>query len=83
VSRYKGNSDKCKHCDLTYGVMRTGFSYYDIWTMLMDHSEDPADWKYKRRGTVLGMWHQTKKEMWERHLDECKPLRRKRRRARA
>jgi hypothetical protein len=40
--------------------------------MLMDYSDDRADWKHKRRGTVLGKWHQHKKELWQRHIDvEC------------
>lgn len=43
--------------------------------MLWDWSDDPAEWKYKRPGTILGMWHQIKKELWERHVDaECMAL---------
>lgn len=43
--------------------------------MLMDNSPDPADRKHKRRGTVLGKWHQLKKELWSRHKEaECTQL---------
>jgi len=39
--------------------------------MLLDSHEDPKLWRYKRRGTVLGKWHQIKLELWERHDYEC------------
>lgn len=71
MSRYKGNSDKCPHgCGLTYGKLRTGLRYYDVFTMLMDNSDDTADWTYKRRSTVLGKWFSIKSEMWGYHIDE-------------
>lgn len=34
-------------------------------------SEDPDDWRYKRRGTVLGLMHQTKRELWEQATAFC------------
>jgi hypothetical protein len=72
VSRYKGNADKCPHCGMTYRKLNTGLKYHDVFVMLMDYSDDRADWKHKRRGTVLGKWHQHKKELWQRHIDvEC------------
>lgn len=72
MSRYKGNNDACPHCGTLYKRFRTGLTYQDVFTMLKDYSDDRADWKYKRRGTVLGKWHQHKKELWQRHLDaEC------------
>jgi hypothetical protein len=54
---------------MTYRRFKTGFRYYDVFSMLMDYSEDSSDWKYKRRGTVLGKWHQMKLEMWQEHVD--------------
>lgn len=33
--------------------------------------EDRARWKNKRRNTVLGRWHQVKKEMWQEHSEAC------------
>lgn len=71
MSRYKGNSDRCPHCGLTYGRFRTGLTYQDVVGWLWDNSEDSADWRYKRRGTILGLWHQTKKEFWEEHIRAC------------
>lgn len=71
MSRYKGNGDKCSHgCGLTYGKLRTGMRYYDVFTMLMDNSDDSDEWKYKRRGTVLGAWFAIKQTMWEYHCEE-------------
>ncbi len=71
MSRYSGNSDKCPHgCGLTYGKLRTGLRYYDVFTMLMDNRADRDEWKYKRRHTVLGAWFQIKRSMWDYHCDE-------------
>jgi hypothetical protein len=47
-----------------YDKFKTGLTYQDVYCMMMDESEDREDWKYKRRGTVLGRWHQIKKEMF-------------------
>jgi hypothetical protein len=30
-----------------------------------------GDWRYKRRGTVLGYWHMVKRQEWARHQDLC------------
>jgi hypothetical protein len=40
-----------------YDKFRTGLSYQTVWEMMRDESSDPKTWRYKRRGTVLGMWH--------------------------
>lgn len=37
----------------------------------MDGSEDPQDWRYKRRNTVLGFWHMCKRLDWEQHKRDC------------
>ena len=52
-----------------YDSFRTGLTFTDVRAMLLDESEDRADWRYKRRGTVLGLWHQLKMEMYERAVD--------------
>ena len=52
-----------------YDRFRTGLTYADVKRMLWDESQDRADWRYKRRGTVLGHWHQLKKEMYDRAVD--------------
>lgn len=69
MSRYRGNADECPHCGMKYGRFTTGLRYYDVFLMLKDYSNDPSDWTYKRRGTVLGKWHQIKKQMWEYHVE--------------
>jgi hypothetical protein len=49
-------------------------TYRDVYLMFWDCSTDTSEWKYKRPGTILGKWHQIKKEMFERHTEyECRP----------
>jgi hypothetical protein len=33
--------------------------------------EDSSKWRYRRRGTILGMMHAHKKELWEQHTTYC------------
>ncbi len=54
---------------LTYDEFRTGLTFREVRRMLWVHSDDPRDWKYKRRHTVLGLWHSIKRGLWERYLD--------------
>lgn len=58
-------------CGLRYEDFRTGYKYADVYSMLWSGSEDPQTWKYKRRNTVLGLWHMLKEQMWEHHLEMC------------
>ena len=71
MSRYAGNSDECPGCGLLYEEFRTGLTYQDVFIMLWTGSDDPNDWRYKRRHTVLGYWHMIKLEMWRMHIHEC------------
>ena len=48
---------------------RTGLSFREVRQMLWVNSDDPRDWRYKRRGTVLGLWHELKQQMWAQYLD--------------
>jgi len=52
-----------------YDRFRTGLTYADVKRMMWDESEDRADWKNKRRGSVLGRWHQLKLEMYNQAID--------------
>lgn len=71
MSSYKGNADVCPHgCGLTYRKLKTGLRYYDVFTLLMDYSDDSAEWKYKRRRTILGKWFEIKQSQWAYHCDE-------------
>lgn len=63
--------EKCPLCGLSYADFRTGFTYADIYALLWVYSEDSSEWRYKRRNTVLGKWHQMKLELWDRHLETC------------
>ena len=53
---------------------RTGLTFQEVYSMAWSYSEDNRDWpkgKGKtagRRHTVLGKWHQIKKEMYEQYL---------------
>lgn len=60
--------------ELNYDEFRTGLTFGEVRKMLWVQSTDPKDWRYKRRGTVLGMWRQIKQEMYAEYLrrrDEC------------
>jgi hypothetical protein len=54
---------------VTYAEFRTGLSYRDVYQMLWSGSDDPRDWRYKGRHTVLGLWHQLKQQLWQQYLD--------------
>jgi hypothetical protein len=73
VSRYCGNADKCDVCGITYRQLNTGMSYRDIWALFVDNHEDTSLWRYKRRHTILGKWHQIKKELWRYHTEVACP----------
>lgn len=66
--------DDCPNCGLKYRDFRTGFTYAEVYQMLWVASDDARDWRYKRRGTVLGKWRQLKLQMWDRHLAGCRPI---------
>ncbi len=65
---------QCPVCGLRYDDFRTGLTYQEVWQMFWVTSADSADWKYKRRNTVLGKWHELKKNMWVEHLYVCASL---------
>lgn len=68
---YKGDNDECPHgCGLKYKNLRTGLTYWDVFASLMDYKSDPSEWKYKKRGTVLGAWFAIKQSMWQYHTEE-------------
>ena len=76
MSDYYGNDEMCPACGLKYRELHTGLTYQDVFLMLWvpDTPEKPTDasgWRYKKRNTVLGKWHQIKQEMWCHHLTEC------------
>lgn len=62
---------RCPSCGLQYDAFRTGLTFRDVFALLWSGSDDPKTWRYKRRHTVLGLWHQIKLEMWNEHKREC------------
>lgn len=78
MSRYIGNHDACPGRGILYKDFRTRqpLTYYDVYLMLWvpedeDKPMDTSDWRYKRRHTVLGKWHQIKQEDWRAHIRDC------------
>lgn len=63
--------DRCPYCDLAYEDFRTGETFTTVREQLWRSSEDPSKWIYKRRNTVLGLWHEIKQDLWEEHIDFC------------
>jgi hypothetical protein len=47
-----------------YDRFRTGLTYNDVRQMLWSSNDDSSTWRHKRRGTVLGFWHQLKLALW-------------------
>lgn len=54
---------------IPYQEFRTGLTFKDVFYMLWSWDSDSSTWKYKRRNTVLGKWHQIKKEMYDFYLN--------------
>jgi hypothetical protein len=53
-----------------YDDFRTGLTFREVRRMLWSPSTDSSTWRHKRRGTVLGLWRQIKREMYERYANE-------------
>jgi hypothetical protein len=64
--------DECEYCRLRYGAFRTGYTFKTVRMLMWRGSSDPKTWRYKRRHTVLGLWHQLKASMWREHIEYCK-----------
>lgn len=71
MSRYHGNDETCESCGMRYRNFRTGLTFSDVRMMLWVGSDDYTQWKYKRRNTVLGLWHALKQRMWDQHQWDC------------
>lgn len=61
----------CPKCGLEYGDLKTGLDFQDVKDMLWIQDSDPEFWRYKRRGSVLGLWFEIKRGMWADHLKMC------------
>lgn len=58
-------------CGETYDKFRTGLTFADVKGMMFTGSEDPKDWRQRRRHSVLGYWHELKIQLWMLHLGLC------------
>lgn len=61
----------CSVCGISYDQFRTGLTYRDVYELFCTGSDDPVDWRYKRRHTVLGKWREIKQQMWREHVENC------------
>ena len=50
---------------VSYDEFRTGLTFAEVRQMLWVASDNPEDWRYKRRHTVLGYWRQLKQKMYD------------------
>lgn len=49
-------------------------AYRDLYESLWKSNDDPASWRYRSRGVILGMLHQEKREAWELATTMCPGL---------
>jgi hypothetical protein len=50
--------------------MKTGETFKSVQDYLWVGSDRPADWRHKRRHSVLGLWHQLKLAQWNYHIEQ-------------
>lgn len=62
---------KCPVCGLDYDDFHTGMTFAEVQAEMFVDSDDPADWVYKRRGSVLRRWRKIKEVMWDYHQRSC------------
>lgn len=69
------DTEVCLVCGITYKQFRCSIqTFQEARNLLYTGIEDPIKWRYKRRRSVLGIWHAMKKMEWEYHLQECSCL---------
>jgi hypothetical protein len=47
-----------------YDAFRTGLTFATVKRLMFDNHTDRSRWKYKRRHTVLGAWHDLKQQLY-------------------
>ena len=62
---------ECEHCGMEYDDFDSGETFQSVKDDLWVGSDNPEDWSYKGRHTVLGRWHAIKQSMWADHLQAC------------
>jgi len=58
----------CEYCGLKYKDLKTGLDFQMVKDMLWIADEDPDRWRHKGRHSVLGLWFEIKRSMWEDHI---------------
>lgn len=61
----------CPTCGLRYADLKTGLDFGSVQDMLFVSEEDPSKWRHKGRHSVLGLWFEIKRSMWQDHLEMC------------
>ena len=61
----------CPYCQIQYDDFRTGENFQSIVDIMWSSSEDPTEWRHKRRHSVLGFWRELKLKLWREHLEMC------------
>jgi len=59
----------CKGC--TKARQQDNATFREIVRQMHKESDNPKDWRYRRRGTVLGWMHAAKLELWESVTRSC------------
>lgn len=64
-----GCSKACRYRNFRAGIP----SFQEVHAELRGRHEsgDFSRFRYKRRGTVLGIMHEWKRKMWEEHVEQC------------
>lgn len=52
-----------------YDAFRIGLTFRQARRMMFVHTDESTEWRYKRRGSVLGFMFQLKQQMWHYKLD--------------
>ena len=66
--RCDGCSMNCRYRDFK---IYDRYGFQEVRNSLWVDSDNSEKWKYKRRRTVLGIMHITKRALWEEYTDIC------------
>lgn len=61
----------CENCGMKYRDLRTGLDFKAVQDMLFVSTPDPNQWRQKGRHSVLGLWFEIKRNMWDDHISMC------------
>lgn len=63
-----GCSRRCRYRDFkVFGADAFQETVASLWK----NTDDSSEWRYKRRGTILGIMHAHKRDLWEHHTNNC------------